>query len=305
MKPLINYFLLPFLISLSTYTQASFVDLKDFGENPGELSAQTFIPKPTYTAVVVLLHGCIQNGVELAKQSGLFDLAQSKNFALLVPQQSTKNNAKACFNWFSPQDTNIDQGEILSIKNMVLSLKSKKPDANFYIVGLSAGAAMSAAMLVNYPNLFTAGAIVSGIPFPCAKDLIQAISCMKHGPSENAQQLASKVRALNHSQSVWPSLSIWTGRNDIVVHPKNAILLAQQWANLTHINSSPVTVSHNGYTQTSWQEKGVNSIELFEIDNMGHGLAVKPNEPGGGDVGPYLLSAPLSTSVSIIKQWGI
>jgi poly(hydroxyalkanoate) depolymerase family esterase len=291
------------LFSVCNFTHASFKELKDFGENPGELTAHIYTPEHSYTAVVVLLHGCIQNGVELAKQSGLFGLAQENNFALLIPQQSTNNNAKACFNWFSSQDTNVNQGESLSLKNMVLSVSSQQPNTKTYIVGLSAGAAMSTMMLVNYPNLFTAGAIVSGIPFPCAKDLIQAISCMQNGPSENGAQLAKQALALSSTQATWPSLSIWTGVEDKIVHPKNAKTLANQWSIMTNINSPPTTIKHNGYTRTTWQGSNKTSIELFEIELMGHGLAVNPNLSNGGNIGPYLLKAPLSTMIAITEYW--
>ncbi len=303
MRPLKNFFLFSLLMNVCMFSHASFVELENFGENPGELTAQTFIPEKPYLSVVVLLHGCVQNGVDLAKKMGLLSLAEIKNIALLVPQQSTSNNAKACFNWFSPHDTDTDQGESLSLKNMVLSLKSQQPDAKFYIVGLSAGAAMSTMMLANYPNLFTAGAIFSGIPFPCAKDLIQAISCMQNGPSESAGQLADKVRAINKNQSVWPSLSIWTGLEDNVVHPQNSTVLAQQWAKLTNMTEPPTVSNHSSYTQTSWQENSNVSIDLFEISRMGHGLPVNPNQSNGGKLGPYLLQAPLSATLAIAEHW--
>lgn len=291
------------LFSVCNFAHASFTELKDFGENPGELTARIYTPEHSYTAVVVLLHGCIQNGVELAKQSGLLGLARKNNFALLIPQQSTNNNAKACFNWFSSQDTDVNQGESLSLKNMVLSVTSQQPNIKAYIIGLSAGAAMSAMMIVNYPNLFTAGAIVSGIPFPCAQDLIQAISCMQNGPSKSGVQLATQAQAINSYQARWPSLSIWTGVEDKIVHPKNAKTLANQWSIMTNINTPPTTIKHNGYTRTTWQGPNNTSIELFEIELMGHGLAVNPKLSNGGIIGPYLLEAPLSTMIAVTEHW--
>jgi poly(hydroxyalkanoate) depolymerase family esterase len=96
-----------------------------------------------------------------------------------MPQQSLENNIKGCFNWYSTSDFAKETGENLSIKNMILTLKQHLGGADVYILGLSAGGAMASSLLVNYPDLFNAGAIVAGIPFPCADGLITVISCMK------------------------------------------------------------------------------------------------------------------------------
>ena len=95
----------------------NYSNLAEFGTNPGELSAKYYLPKQQANALIVLLHGCTQNGVELAKDSGLLFHAQINNLALLVPQQSQNNNIQSCFNWFSPQDITKDEGETY---NMIL-----------------------------------------------------------------------------------------------------------------------------------------------------------------------------------------
>src|SRR4029453_13945260 len=66
------------------------------------------------------------------------------------------NNQNACFNWFEPEDTTRDRGEAHSIRQMIeatIQRHSVDP-SQVYIVGLSAGGAMAAAMLANYPELF-------------------------------------------------------------------------------------------------------------------------------------------------------
>jgi poly(3-hydroxybutyrate) depolymerase len=71
-------------------------------------------------------------------------LAKKHNFALLLPKQSLSNNIQRCFNWYS---------------------------ADYFTRDL-AGGAMASGMLANYPALFTSGAVVAGIPFPCAEGLM-------------------------------------------------------------------------------------------------------------------------------------
>ena len=50
-----------------------------------------------------------------------------------------------------------------------------------YVVGLSAGGAMAAAMLAAYPERFAGGAIVAGVPYGCANTVDEALRCMNPG----------------------------------------------------------------------------------------------------------------------------
>ncbi|MCJ8297276.1 MAG: PHB depolymerase family esterase [Colwellia sp.] len=189
------------LISLPTLaisqTLANFQPLNSFGDNPGELTASYLSPSKQAKSLVVLLHGCVQKGETLAKQSGFVALAKQYNFTLLLPQQSQKNNVKSCFNWFSEQDSAKDQGEVLSIKNMISAVKTQAGIEQVYIAGLSAGGAMTSALLTHYPDLFSAGAVIAGLPYPCANDLAKAISCMRNGPSQSAIELVSIAKQGN------------------------------------------------------------------------------------------------------------
>ncbi|NEC10322.1 PHB depolymerase family esterase, partial [Streptomyces sp. SID7909] len=80
--------------------------------------------------------------------------ADQWKFTLIAPQQPSGNNANSCFNWFETGDTARGQGEALSIKQMVDYAKSTygTDGARVYVSGLSAGGAMSAAMLAAYPD---------------------------------------------------------------------------------------------------------------------------------------------------------
>lgn len=293
------------MLSFACSARAQFVPLTEFGANPGELTASYIQPKATTTALVVFLHGCVQNAEQLAKQSGLAALAKHYNFTLLLPQQSKNNNVKLCFNWFSPHDNHKNKGEILSIKNMILTLKKQSKAEKIYLGGLSAGGAMVSAMLVSYPELFTSAAIIAGIPYPCADDIIKAIACMRNGPNLPAKTLASKVKALINTTEQLPSLLIIAGKNDKVVNPKNAIMLAQQWALLKQL-TTPIVQHHNNYHVNLWQNKNKTvQVKLMLIDNMGHGMSVNDQQSYGGTVAPFLLSAPISSAIEMITFWNL
>ena len=308
-KRLKNSFLVIILITFTHHSFAAFTELKTFGTNPGDLEASYYLPKTydsnnTSPALVVLLHGCAQQAEALAQQSGLLGLAKQHNFALLLPQQGLSNNIKHCFNWYSADDYTKDKGETLSIKNMITTLKQKLASENVYIIGLSAGGAMASSLLVNYPELFTAGAVIAGIPFPCADGLITGISCMKNGPSQTADEFVTLIQKINTKQTVWPRLSVWTGVNDSIVNPLNSSMFAQQWAQLSRLVAKPIVDKKPGYTITRWQNTAKEAqVELVEIMERDHGIMVNPKIENGGEVSDYLLASPLSTAKHVVEFW--
>ena len=294
--------LLILLIQMPVHAQ--FTALTNFGDNPGELTASYYLPDEHNGNLVILLHGCVQNGEKMAEQSGFLGLAKTNGFTLLVPQQNTKNNIKDCFNWFSPQDIEKDQGESLSIKNMILAVKKQTKSDKVFIAGLSAGGAMTSVMLVHYPELFSSAAIIAGIAFPCADDLIKAISCMRNGPSQTADTLTSLVNGASKTTVNWPNLTIWTGSADKVVNPLNSTTLALQWAKLKGINSAAIVSQEQGYQKQHWQnDTKQNVVELVMIDGLDHGISVNSKAENGGESGPFLLESPISAALHIAKFW--
>ena len=57
-----------------------------------------------------------------------------------------------------------------------------------FITGLSAGGAMTAAMLATYPEVFAAGAIIAGLPYGTAGNVQQAFESMFQGRSHTAHR---------------------------------------------------------------------------------------------------------------------
>ncbi|MCJ8318359.1 MAG: PHB depolymerase family esterase [Colwellia sp.] len=289
---------------ISSPSFAKFQTLVNFGDNPGELTASYYQPESSISSVVVLLHGCVQNGEELAMQSGFAELAKEHNFALLIPQQKQSNNVKSCFNWFSEQDSLKNQGEVLSIKNMVMTLKTKTKVNDVYIAGLSAGGAMTSALLVHYPELFSAGAVVAGLPYPCANNLAKAISCMRNGPSQSTSELVALVKPLKKTIHQWPRLLVITGNEDVVVNPKNATSLALQWAKLTSNNSKEIFHSFSDFQVRSWlNNKEETLVKLITIDEIGHGISVNTRLGNRNSESAFLLESSVDSAKEIVDFW--
>ena len=96
---------------------------------------------------------------------------------------------------------------------------------------------MSASLMMHYPDMFEAGAVVAGIPYPCADGLIKAISCMKNGPASQDELINAAKAALGNDNQL-PRLSVWTGDSDKVVNALNADALSNQWQTLLTTTNS-------------------------------------------------------------------
>jgi poly(hydroxyalkanoate) depolymerase family esterase len=82
------------------------------------------------------------------------------SYLLPFKERRRSNNLTGCFNWSSPEDTGRDAGEVLSIRQMIDRMRSDHgvDPQRFYVFGISAGAAMTLALLSAYPEVFSAGA---------------------------------------------------------------------------------------------------------------------------------------------------
>jgi poly(hydroxyalkanoate) depolymerase family esterase len=164
---------------------ASPVEVTDFGFNPGNLRMFEFLPDglPPSAPLVVVMHGCTQNATTFANETGWIQLADKFRFALALPQQTHVNNPSNCFRWFDSNHNRRDQGEALSIKQMVDKMKSVHSidPKRVYVTGLSAGGAMTSVMLATYPDVFAGGGINAGLPYGCANNQFDAFQCMQSG----------------------------------------------------------------------------------------------------------------------------
>jgi poly(hydroxyalkanoate) depolymerase family esterase len=285
------------------------------GANPGALQMFAYAPDglPSKAALVVLLHGCGQTAAGYDQGTGWTKLADELGFAVLAPQQVASNNANTCFNWFEPGDSTRDHGEAASIHAMILQCVREHDldPAQIYVTGLSAGGAMTAAMLAAYPEIFAGGAIIAGLPAGSASNIPEAFRAMHHAPEKSAQEWGDLVRhASAHrgpNPTKWPRVSIWQGDADTIVAPGNGEALALQWTGLHHLAfaSGAVTQGEN-FRRRAWSGKdGRVAVELIEIAGMGHGVPVgDASVDRYGRQGAYFLDAGLSSTARIASFWG-
>jgi feruloyl esterase len=146
--------------------------------------------------LVVVLHGCGQTADGYAAGSGWITLADRFGFALLCPEQTRNNNGNLCFNWFEPGDIARASGEAESIAAMVRHVIADHDldGSRVFVTGLSAGGAMSVAMLATYPEMFAGGAVIAGLPYGSAGSMTEAFAAMNNSRTTTASAAGDAVR---------------------------------------------------------------------------------------------------------------
>lgn len=274
--------------------------IEQFGSNPGALDGFLHVPEnlPQPQGIVVAMHGCLQDAETYAKETGWNDLADKYGFIVLYPQQRAENNANRCFSWYQEGDINKDQGEALSIRNMILHVQAqyKLEKIPIYATGLSAGGAMTAVMMATYPELFDAGAIIAGIPYKATTSLAGAFPAMQGQVDQRPDQWSALVTEQNPDfKGEYPRIVVFHGAADPVVNRQNMVELAQQWTNLHGLKPEQVEVIENFEGNTHVTRKNYPEgdpspkVVTYEVAELGHALAVDPGSgpKQGGQTGKY------------------
>lgn len=265
------------MVATAPAQAATLTQISSFGSNPGNLAMFSYRPDglPSGRPAVVLLHGCTQDAATYFADSGWRKYADLYGFQLVLPQTSTANNSLKCFTWFDDADINRDQGEALSIRNMVGYAVANlgASSSQIYVSGLSAGGAMAAVMLATYPDVFAAGSIAAGLPYKCATSSSGTSACQYSGVDKTPQQWGDLVRAQHAGP--YPRVAIWQGQSDTTVVPRNGVELVDQWTNVRGVSQTPTsTTALTG--GTTLKTYGNDDVRLYEIANMGHGLPIHP-----------------------------
>ncbi|MBV8933614.1 MAG: PHB depolymerase family esterase [Kutzneria sp.] len=286
----------------------------DFGPNPGNLGMFDYVPPglPSGAPLVVALHGCSQSAQDYFAHSGWTKYADQWHFAVVFPQQSSANNILSCFNWFLPAEDGRGQGEAASIRQMVTYAASTFhiDPRRVYLTGLSAGGGMVADLLADYPDVFAAGSIDSGLPAQCATTSVEASGCQSGGQNRTPAQWGDLVRNSDRGYTgPWPRVAIWQGTADFTVNAANATELTEQWTNVWGIGQRPSSTKTlpGGTTENIYNDgTGAPAVQTYTVAGMGHGLAVHPGAGADqcGTVGAFFLDAICSTYYTALF-WGL
>ncbi len=167
--------------------------------------------------LVVMLHGCTQDPDDFARGTAMNAAAEAAGCLVVYPAQPAAANPNRCWNWFRAEDQRRGAGEpalIAALARSVIAAEGVDPE-RVYVAGLSAGGAAAAALGAEYPEIFAAVGVHSGLPHRAAQDLPSALMAMRNGAA--GARSGRAVRTI-----------VFHGDADRVVHPANAAALVAQ-----------------------------------------------------------------------------
>jgi poly(hydroxyalkanoate) depolymerase family esterase len=273
-----------------------------FAPNPGNLRALASPPRAKAAPLVVVLHGCGQTAAGYDAGTGWSQLAAERGFAVLAMEQKAANNPGTCFSWFEAQDIRRGEGEVESIAAAIRQMIAAYAldGRRVFITGLSAGGAMTAAMLACYPEMFAGGAIIAGLPYGAALNVMDALAAMRTAPVRPAREWGDAVRAAASPTDGWPRVSIWHGDADSTVNIENAKAGAAQWADVHGLALDAAHEEKLGQAlRLSWGEK----LEVITVPGLGHGVPIDTADLGVA--GPFILDVGLSSTRHIARFFGL
>ena len=247
----------------------------------GTRAFKLYIPS-TYagepTSLVVMLHGCKQNPDDFAAGTGMNALAEEQGCLVAYPAQAKKANGSNCWNWFQAGDQQRDHGEpsiIAAITQQVMRDYKVDP-ARVYVAGLSAGGAMAAILASEYPDLYKAAGIHSGLPTGAASDVASAFAAMSNGAANSAFKAKTGASV---------PVIVFHGDRDKTVHPQNGRqVLAQQGGTQAGAATTEKGSTPNGRSYTRAVHRTANGklmAEHWTVHGSGHAWS------GGSKRGSY------------------
>ena len=173
--------------------------------------------------LVLMLHGCTQNPQDFATGTGMNAAAAPANALVLYPAQPASANHNGCWNWFAIKHQQRDQGEPALLVAMLHDVMARHAvdQQRVYAAGLSAGGAMAALLGREYPEIFAAVGVHSGLQAGAANNMMAALSAMKTGA-----KLGPHVQPPARTGHA-PALIVFHGDADGTVHAKNGEQLVQ------------------------------------------------------------------------------
>ena len=174
--------------------------------------------------LIVMLHGCTQNPDDFAAGTRMNEIAAERGFLVLYPAQAPRSNHSKCWNWFQPGDQRRGAGEPELLASLTRHIVQTHPvdPARVYVAGLSAGGAMADILGREYPDVFAAVGVHSGLPQGAAHDVASAFAAMRHGPGAAARMSAGLAGGAPPAANAnGTPIIVFHGDADDTVHPSN------------------------------------------------------------------------------------
>lgn len=228
--------------------------------------------------MLVLLHGCQQGAEDFAAGTRMNEAAEAAGVVVLYPEQSRAANLLRCWNWYALQDRSHSGGDAALIAALTrhITLEQRIDPKRVYVAGMSAGGGMAAVLARDYPELYAALGVHSGMPAGLAHDLASAMRLMSAGP----QPAGADAEPARATRAPLASI-VFHGDEDTVVHPSNGQAIhappgaaeAPPPARSRQATTSPSEGQRSVTRSVDYGAGGVTRHELWIVHGAGHAWA--------------------------------
>lgn len=250
--------------------------------------------------LIVMLHGCNQSPQDFATGTRMNDIAEASGMLVLYPAQSSSANPNRCWNWFEPHNQARDNGEPGALSALTWHIMENQPvdPQRVFVAGFSAGGAMALILAEQYPELYCAVGVHSGLPSGGATSNMDAFRMMQGSFKDTA--IETKLTNVSMIESSLPPRDIHTplivfhGSQDHVVNVSNAEQIITRWLarekTRTHpVHWMPLSLPHDSAagqhcivtTYVADEQPGLTGCEYWQLNQTGHGWS------GGSPSGSY------------------
>lgn len=252
----------------------------------GTVGYQLYVPggyqQGKAVPLIVALHGCGETADQFRTLSRIDELAATKGFIVVYPEQSRSANQLGCWDWFQSNQVSRGTGEPSLIAGVTdqVRLRYTIDARRVYVTGLSAGGAMAAVMAVTYPDVYAAVGVGSGCEYTAGA----ACAGWQSANPDTAGQRA--YQAMGSHKRVVPFM-IFHGDQDTTVPMINAQQDMRAWqvtddwaddgANNGSIPSAPTQTVQGqvpggrAYTVKHYSDgHGHELAQFWVVNGMGH-----------------------------------
>ncbi|MPY67342.1 PHB depolymerase family esterase [Deinococcus sp. SDU3-2] len=249
--------------------------------------------------LMVMLHGCTQDGYDFAAGTRMNVQADARNFLVLYPEQGSAYNGADCWNWFYDVNQRRGSGEPSLIAGMIARVKAsyRVDAARVGVAGISAGGAMSSLLACTYPDHVRRVAVVAGLQYRAATTATGSVDAMRNGslydPNARGSACAADMGSLRRPM---PTL-VFHGTADSTVNPLNGTQTLAQFAQTNDLatdgvdngnvdsvaDATATATACRSYTRSDYRDSTNGSVLLrrYVVQGLGHAW------PGGSTAGSY------------------
>lgn len=268
--------------------------------------------KPPSAGLIVVLHGCMLTGKQMAQGTAFNQIAEKKGLYVLYPVQPATANPWKCWNWFLAHNQQRGQGELAILAGMTQKIMDqfKISSKRVLVTGLSAGGGMAANLLACYSDLFSGAAINAGLEYLAATGAEEAARAMKSGASHDLKKTAQAAVECSPPRNQPVKLMAIHGTKDKVVHLTNSSRVIEQflavndWLDDGNANGSFTASGRetstvggpNKYStrSTTYYHQQIPYLKKIWVEGMGHSWS------GGKPPTPYMDPKGLDVSQEIV-----